>query len=463
MLYALLVTLLMSGLVLASCAPPGSDEPLIIGTTDSVTDLDPAESYDFHTWEIHHNTMDTLLVYTPGTTELEPGLAESYEVSADGLEYTFTLREGLEFPDGTAFNADAVVWSINRVMRLEGDPNWLVTSFVDSVEKVDEYTVKFVLGEAVGFFPLLIATQPYSPVSPDCYPENEFGTDSTCGGHGPYIITSWERDVEMVLEANPDYYGDAPAHSNVVVRYFADSTAMRLALEAGDIDVAWKTMTPSDYQDLDDDPNFVLETGPGAYIRYVCFNATTAPFDNPKVREALSLAIDRDEISDTVFQGTHQNLYSMVPMGMAGHIDAFGDRDLDQAIALLDQAGFDAANPLVMDFWWTPDHYGPTEGDVASVIKAAWEETGVVEVNLQSAEWAGGTPTTWIPTTTPGRSLSLVLRTTSASSTAGWRWMISSIELRPRRILRPERPCITRFRSSGPPRYPPSPSPRVRC
>jgi peptide/nickel transport system substrate-binding protein len=383
MLYALLVTLLMSGLVLASCAPPGSDEPLIIGTTDSVTDLDPAESYDFHTWEIHHNTMDTLLVYTPGTTELEPGLAESYEVSADGLEYTFTLREGLEFPDGTAFNADAVVWSINRVMRLEGDPNWLVTSFVDSVEKVDEYTVKFVLGEAVGFFPLLIATQPYSPVSPDCYPENEFGTDSTCGGHGPYIITSWERDVEMVLEANPDYYGDAPANSNVVVRYFADST-----LEAGDIDVAWKTMTPSDYQDLDDDPNFVLETGPGAYIRYVCFNATTAPFDNPKVREALSLAIDRDEISDTVFQGTHQNLYSMVPMGMAGHIDAFGDRDLDQAIALLDQAGFDAANPLVMDFWWTPDHYGPTEGDVASVIKAAWEETGVVEVNLQSAEWA---------------------------------------------------------------------------
>ena len=370
-------------------APPAEEAgPLVIGTTDSVTDLDPAQSYDFHTWEIHHNTMDTLLTYIPGTTELQPGLAESYEVSDDGLEYTFKLRQGLKFPDGTAFNADAVTWSINRVMRLEGDPNWLVTSFVDSVEKVNDYTVKFILQDAVGFFPLLVATQPYSPVSPNCYSENEFDVDSTCGGIGHYVIKSWERDVEMVLEANPDYYGDAPAYSNVIVRYFADSTAMRLALEAGDIDVAWKTLTPSDYSDFRDNDNYNMYEGSGPYIRYVCFNATTAPFDNPKVRQALSLAIDRDEISNVVFQGTHQNLYSMVPAGMFGHIDAFPERDLDQAKALLAEAGFDESNPLVMDLWWTPDHYGPTEGDVASVIKAAWEKTGVVQVNLQSAEWA---------------------------------------------------------------------------
>ena len=363
-------------------------EPLIIGTTDSVTDLDPANSYDFHTWEIHHNTMDTLLTYIPGTTELQPGLAESYAVSDDGLEYTFTLRKGLKFPDGTPFNADAVVWSINRVMRLEGDPSWLVTSFVDYVEAVDEYTVKFVLQNPVGFFPLVVATPPYSPVSPECYPEDDFDIDSTCGGIGPYLIKSWERDVEMVLEANPDYYGKPPAYPSIVVRYFADSTAMRLALEAGDIDVAWKTLTPSDYQDLEGNPNFNVITGPGAYIRYICFNTTTPPFDDKRVRQAISLAIDRSAISDVVFQGTHQNLYSMVPMGMAGHIDAFGERDLEQAKALLAEAGFDASNPLVMDFWWTPSHYGPTEGDVAAVMKQALEETGVIKVNLQSAEWA---------------------------------------------------------------------------
>lgn len=393
-LYVLLGLLIVSSMLLAACGgaatevPPAEVEPLIIGTTDSVTDLDPAQSYDFHTWEIHHNTMDTLLTYVPGSTELQNALAESYEASDDGLEYTFKLREGLVFPDGTDFNADAVVWSINRVIRLEGDPNWLVSSFVESVEALDDYTVKFTLSSAVGFFPLLIATQPYSPVSPNCYSENEFDVDSTCGGIGPYVITSWERDVEMGLEANPDYYGTPPAHSKVIVRYFSDSTAMRLALEAGDIDVAWKTLTPSDYDDLDTDPNFTLMEGPGAYIRYVCFNATSEPFDNAKVRQALSLAIDRTVISQVVFQGTHQNLYSMVPMGMTGHIDAFGERDLDAAVSLLAEAGYDADNPLVMDFWWTPDHYGPTEGDVAAVIKEAWEETGVVTVNLQSAEWA---------------------------------------------------------------------------
>ncbi len=383
--------LIMVGSLIAACtcAPKAEQAPpLIIGTTDSVTDLDPAQSYDFHTWEIHHNTMDTLLNYIPGTTELEPGLAEEYDVSADGLEYTFKLREGLKFPDGTAFNADAVVWSINRVMRLEGDPNWLVTSFVDRVEKVDENTVKFVLQDAVGFFPLLVATPPYSPVSPECYPENEFDVDSTCGGVGRYMIKSWERDVEMELLANPDYYGDPPAYPHVIVRYFADSTAMRLALEAGDIDVAWKTMTPSDYDDFRDNADYNYYEGSGPYIRYICFNTTTAPFDNPKVREAISLAIDRDAISGTVYQGTHQNLYSMVPMGMAGHTDAFPDRDLNKAKTLLAEAGFDESNPLVMDFWWTPDHYGPTEGDVAAVIKEALEETGVIQVTLQSAEWA---------------------------------------------------------------------------
>ncbi|MGD1996095.1 MAG: ABC transporter substrate-binding protein [Anaerolineae bacterium] len=380
------VALILAGAV-AGCRP-AEVEPLIIGTTDSVTDLDPAQSYDFHTWEIHHNTMDTLYTYIPGTTELQPALATGYDVSGDKLEYTFYLREGLEFPDGTPFTADAVVWSINRVMRLEGDPSWLVTSFVESVEAVDEYTVKFTLASAVGFFPQLVATQPYSPVSPECYPEDDFDSDSTCGGIGPYTIESWARDEEIVLQADPDYYGDAPAHSDVVVKYYEDSTAMRLALDNGDIDIAWKTLTPSDYADFEDNPDFNYYEGPGAYIRYVCFNVTTEPFDDPLVRQAIAYAIDREAISGTVFQDTHQSLYSMVPMGMETHMDAFPERDLEQARALLAQAGFDEDNPLQMDLWWTTDHYGPTEGDVATVIKQALEETGVIQVNLQSAEWA---------------------------------------------------------------------------
>jgi len=364
-------------------------EPLIIGTTDSVTDLDPAETYDFHTWEIFYNVAGGLLTYIPGTTELRPQLAADFPtVSDDGLEWTFKLRPGMKFPDGTPVDAHAVKWSLDRVVRLEGDPNWLVSAFLEEAVVVDDLTIKIKLQNPVGFFPYLTAVTPWMPVSPNCYPEDGFDSDSTCSGLGPYKIARWERDVEMELVANPDYPGDPPKWPSIVVRYFADATTMRLALENGEIDIAWKTLLPTDYVDLEDNPNVRVIEGPGAYIRYICFNSTTPPFDNPKVKQAISLAIDRDDISDRVFLGTHQPLYSMVPQGMEGHIDAFPKRDLEAAKALLAEGGYSEASPLEMDLWWTPTHYGDTEADVATVIKAALEETGMIKVTLQSAEWA---------------------------------------------------------------------------
>jgi peptide/nickel transport system substrate-binding protein len=369
--------------------PPAEEGALIIGTTDKVTVLDPADSYDFHTWEIHHNTMDTLLHYIPGTTDLEPGLATGMpEISEDGLEYTFQLVEGASFPDGTPFNAEAVKWSIDRVVRLEGDPNWLVTSFVESVEVVDEYTVKFKLLAPVNYFPLLVATQPYSPISPNCYSEEEFDVDSMCGGVGPYTITKWDRDVEMVLEQYDGYPGPAPKTPKIIVKYYADATTMRLAAESGEIDVATKTLNPTDYADLEAAGELQVIEGPGAYIRYVCFNVTTPPFDQPEVRQAIAHAVDREAITSTAYQGTHALLYSMVPNGMFSHIDAFGERDLDAAKQLLQDAGYSEDNKLVMDMWWTPTHYGPTEADVATILKDNLEETGLVEVSLQNTEWA---------------------------------------------------------------------------
>ena len=389
----IITTLIITTSLLAGCPTAAPAEPLIIGTTDSISDLDPAETYDFHTWEIFHNTADTLLTYIAGTTDLQPGLAEDMpEVSEDGLEYTFKLREGLKFTDGTPLNAEAVKWSIDRVGVIAGDPNWLVTSFVESVEVVDELTVKFKLLNPVPYFPLLVATTPYTPISPKAYPESEIDSDNTSAGNGPYKITKWERDVEMVLEANPDYYGTPPAYKNVVVKYFADSTTMRLALENKEIDVAWKTLEPVDYGDLEKNPDLTVITGPGAYIRYICFNVTTDPYTDVRVREAVAAAIDRNKISDVVFMGTHGPLYSMVPMGMWSHIDAFkdeyGERDLEKAISLLEDAGYSKANPLETDLWLTPTHYGPTEDDVAAIFKDSLEETGIFKVTLQTAEWA---------------------------------------------------------------------------
>lgn len=376
---------------------PGEAEVrIIIGTTDKPATLDPADAYSFPDWEFTHQIADGLLNNVPGTSgELELGLAADWPtISDDGLEYTFKLREGVTFPDGTPFNADAVVFSIqDRVIEMEktlaGEVAFLVSAYVDHVEKVDDYTVKFVLKAPVGFFPQLVATNPYKILNPNLWSTTEYQADNYSGGIGPYICTSWKRDEEAVFERNPTYYGKPAVADKIIVRYFADAAAMALALENGEIDVAWKTLLPADLERLRANPNFVVEQGPGTEIRYVCYQSQTKPFDDARVRKALALCLDRAQIADVGFQGTKVPLYSMVPPGFLGHKVFYPEEpDLEQAKALLADAGFNESNPLVMDFWWSPDHYGDTEADVAAIIKDQYEATGVIQVNLQSAEWA---------------------------------------------------------------------------
>ncbi len=162
-------------------------DTITIGVTDKITELDPANAYDFYTWEIMNNIMGGLVRYKPGTTELEPYLAESWDVSDDGLVYTFHLRQDLKFADGTPCKAQDVVRSIKRVMTIQGDPSWLVTDFVEDVEAVDDYTVKFTLKKPTAYFVSLLATPPYFPVHP-AYKADEIDPDQTAGGVGPYKI-----------------------------------------------------------------------------------------------------------------------------------------------------------------------------------------------------------------------------------------------------------------------------------
>ena len=394
---ALIVGLIIGALFLGAVlgpavAPraPAAAEKLVIGVTDKVSDLDPSNAYDFFTWEVLSNVMSGLLRYAPGTTDLEYGIATSYTVSEDGLEYTFKLRPNLYFADGTPATADDVVRSIKRVMKINGDPAWLVTDFVKDVVAVDDHTVKFILKKPVAYFPALVAVPPYFPVHPK-YKPDEIDSDQTAGGLGPYKIVKWERDVELILEANPYYWGGAPKVKRIVIKFFKTASALRLALEAGEIDVAWRTLTPTDIQDLKSKPEVKVTEVPGAYIRYIILNTKIPPFDNPLVRKALAAAVDRKGICEKVFLGTVEPLYSMIPIGMWSHKDSFlekyGEKNLDLAKKLLKQAGYSETNKLKIELWYTPTHYGDTEVDVAQMIKQAWEETGVIEVTLKSAEW----------------------------------------------------------------------------
>jgi peptide/nickel transport system substrate-binding protein len=161
---------------------PKRADTIIIGTTDRVTQMDPAKAYDFYTWEVLNNIAEGLMKYEPGTAKLTFGLAESYSVSPDGTEYVFKLRQGLKFSDGTPLDVTHVKYQIDRVFATQADPSWLVTSFVESVEVVNSTAIKFKLYAPTSFFPALLATPPYFPVNPKGYPPDDIAPDSTAGG-----------------------------------------------------------------------------------------------------------------------------------------------------------------------------------------------------------------------------------------------------------------------------------------
>ena len=375
-----------------------AEQALVYGTTEKVIDMDPANAYDFHTWEIFYNIYQGLLRYPPGETNLVPGLAESYEISADGKEYTFTLRQGLKFTDGSHFDATAVKWSIDRVMALKGDPSWLVTDFVDHVDVVDTYKVKFILKNPVAYFPSLAASPPYYPVNPNIYPKDKIVRDPTelkggkLVGLGPYKVVSFKRDQEIVMDANPGFYGEKAKNDRVVIRYFADATTMRLALEKGEIDIAFKSLNPSDIKDLQKSDKVQTITAQGPYIRYLCFCCANEQFDNKVLRQAVAAAINRPPLLEKVFLGQNAPLYSMVPMGMWSHIDAFkdayGDGNMDKVKELLKSQGYSESNKLEFELWYTPSHYGDTEVDLAAVLQQQLNATGVIKADVKSAEWA---------------------------------------------------------------------------
>ncbi len=240
--------------------------------TDKITELDTANAYDFYTWEIMNNVMGGLVRYKPGTTELEPYLAESWEVSDDGLVYTFHLRQDLKFADGTPCKAQDVVRSIKRVMTIQGDPSWPVTDFVKDVEAVDDYTVKFTLEKPTAYFISLLATLPYFPVHP-AYKAGEIDPDQTAGGVGPYKIVEWKRDQELILEANENFFGEQPMTKRIVVKFYKDATTLRLAIEKGEVDIAWRTLTPIDIESLKAKVGLQVIEAPGGFIRYLVLNA----------------------------------------------------------------------------------------------------------------------------------------------------------------------------------------------
>jgi peptide/nickel transport system substrate-binding protein len=375
---------------------------LVIGTTDSIASFDPADAYAVRDWEVIKNIDDTPLKWQPGSGDkLIPDLATAMPtVSADGLTYTITLKDGVKFGDGTDLTAQVYADSMNRVLKIGPDcPNGvagaLVTPYVDSVEATDAHTVVFHLKEPVAYFLQLLASPPYAPADPNIFPADkcELYPTPPIYGTGPWYVSQFTPNQQIAFEPNPYYSGDfKPQVKQIIVRFFSDPQTEALAVQDGEIDVAWRYLGGDLIGKLKGISGLHVGTINGGSIRYLIINHTMKPMDDPNVDKAIASIIDRNEISDTVFGGEVNPIYSMVPPGFLGASQSFDTTyqapNLDAAKKYLEASGYSASNPLQFDLWYPPEHYGTQTSAWVQVIQKQLEATGMIKVTLKSQEWS---------------------------------------------------------------------------
>ncbi|SFR78629.1 peptide/nickel transport system substrate-binding protein [Agromyces sp. CF514] len=405
----------VAALALAGCtASSGGDDStggtLTIGTTEQVTALDPAGSYDNGSFAVMNQVYPFLLNTPYGSPDVEPDIAESAEFTSP-TEYTVKLKSGLKFANGNDLTASDVKFTFDRQTAIadENGPSSLLYN-LESTEAVDDTTVVFhLLSENDQIFPQILS----SPVGP-IVDEDVFSADSLTSDDdivagnafaGQYVITSYDFNNLISYKANADYDGllGAAKTDTVNVKYYTDASNLKLDVQEGNIDVANRTLSATDIEDLRGNDKVKVVDGPGGEIRYLVFNFNTMPFgattpeaDPAKalaVRQAIADLIDRDAISEDVYKGTFTPLYSYVPEGLTGANEAlkglYGDGngapDADKAAATLEAAG--VTTPLDISIQYVAERYGPSSSDEYAIIKENLEESGLFTVDLQSTEW----------------------------------------------------------------------------
>lgn len=419
--------LVTAALVLTACAGGSSDDDetgdgsggggssLLIGTTDKITTIDPAGSYDNGSFAVMNQVYPFLLNTPYGSPDVEPDIAESAEFTAP-TEYTVKLKDGLTFANGNELTSSDVKFTFDRQLTIfengadEGNGPGSLLYNLDSVEAPDDLTVVFHLkSENDQVFPQILSSPAGPIVDEDVFSADSLTSDDDIvAGNafaGPYVLTDYDQNNLLSYDANPDYQGllGAPKNEHVDVQYYADASNLKLEIQQGNIDVAFRSLSATDIDDLRGDDKVKVVDGPGGEIRYVVFNFDTQPYgattpeaDPAKalaVRQAVADLIDREEIADQVYKGTYTPLYSYVPDGLTGANEALkglygdgeGGPDADKAAATLEAAG--VTTPVTLSLQYSNDHYGPSSGEEYALIKDQLEQSGLFTVNLQTTEW----------------------------------------------------------------------------
>ncbi|MDT4893507.1 MAG: peptide/nickel transport system substrate-binding protein [Pseudonocardiales bacterium] len=369
---------------------------LTIGTTDQTVAVDPAGSYDFGSLLLETNVYQFLMNVPAGKTTPEPDAAEKCDFSTP-TQYTCTIKDGQKFSNGDPLTAADVAFSYNRINTIN-DPNGPASliSNMASVKASDPKTVVFTLKHADDqTWPFVLGTSAGPIVDSKVFPADKLLSDEKAIGSGPYMLGTYQKNSLVQLKANPNYTGpNKPKTPNITLKYYTEATNEKLDIQSGVIDIAWRSLAPTDIDNLSKDSKVKVLTGAGGALRYVVFNLKTMPGNTDAqklaIRQAIAYSVDRSDLSTNIYKGTYEPAYSMVPQGINGATEPFKDKfgtapDKAKAQSALQAAG--VTTPVNLNIDYTTDHYGPTSADEWNQIKRQLETTGLFKVNLKGTAW----------------------------------------------------------------------------
>lgn len=354
---SLLFVLAVSMVLLAGFGAAAQDEKvLVIGHSEQTDFYDPANGFTGTTSMVRRATYDTLVTFPDeDASELLPSIASSWAISDDGLSYTFTLDDTHRFNNGDGVSADDVVFSIQRLKYVNGNPSFLADG-IDSVVANEDGTVTFTLPDVRPTFLTELANTAFSITNADVVRANG-GTDGmdaaetdaaaeylnqNSAGTGPYQLDSWALQDETVLVRNPHYVGEAPYFDRVLIVNIPEAATQKAALESGQIDIA-TDLSPDQISELEENADIGIWRGPGQWNHFIIMNADPevgGPASDPRVWLAVRLALDYEgylELWPNSFTpGSVMNYF----LAGAFQQDRAMSRDLERSMALLAEAGF---------------------------------------------------------------------------------------------------------------------------
>jgi peptide/nickel transport system substrate-binding protein len=385
--------MLAAGLILVPAAAR-AQSTLVVSIAADPTGFDPEAVANNTSGFIMATVFDSLVSYKPGTTEVAPGLAKSWDISPDGLTYTFHLRTGITFHDGSKFNAAEYVQTLDRQLKKD-DPNSIYNTgpvqgyedftfgAVASYSALDENTVQFKMKEPSAAFLNSLAMVWNGVVSYQA--AAKYGKDfrNNPVGTGPYIFREWKSRDQIVLDANPTYWKGKPKIGRLVFKVYPDAQAALLALQQNETQIMGDVATQV-IPALRADHNIVVLTQPGLTVNGMAMPNDTPPFNDKRVRQALNYAVDKEAINKALYGGLAVTMTSPLPEAQWGFDKSLKGYPYDPAKAkqLLEAAGVKPGLKVELLSYNTPRGYNPAGADLAVALQGYLRKVGI-EADIQ--------------------------------------------------------------------------------